>query len=224
LAALTASWAGTAIAASATLNAGTTTVDDAWVDTDTPNTNYGTGANLVDNPNGFHPGVVGYKSMFALVPATSGGQSIVIDSATITVTTSGPGWIKIYRMTSDWMVKAAGLSQLNVTGNRRDLAGGLSWAAGQFGAADYDTVSFLTSTTPSAYNAQSTYNVTALVSGMYQLGVNDGFAINTSGGYLRASEFGNSTPSLVVNYHYTPEPATLSLLAVAGLAMLKRRK
>ncbi len=213
-----------ALAITATFNASTATVDDAWVDTDTPNNNYGAVANLVDNPNGYHPGVVGYKDMFTTAPATSAGQSIVIDVATMTLTSSGPGWLKIYRMTSNWMVKPAGQSQTNVTGNKRDVAGGQSWAAGQFGPADYDTAAFVASTTPGGYNATTTYDVTSLVAAIYQTGNNYGFAVNAQGGYIRASEFGNSTPSLAITYHYTPEPATLSLLAVTGLAMLRRKR
>ncbi len=191
---------GHAAAATLTLSAATTTVDDAWVTTDVPDANYGGTGSIIENPNGYHPGLLGYKDMFTMLPP---GGGIVIDSASMTLCSASAQWIKIYRTTSDWLVKPAGQNQYNVTAAHRDVAGGLAWAAGRFGVNDYDTVDYLSGSTSAGYNSLTNFDVTRLVSKMYSVGQNYGFAINSLS-YIRSQEASaaNGTPKLVISYHY----------------------
>lgn len=206
----------------------TSIIDDASFDYPY-SSNFGNDGNL-SGSNGW--GLLGFKDLFTLLPPTSNGDEIVIDNATLKLYGSGGAntTVKIYRMTSQWMILPAGQSEANVSASLRDIAGGGHWAAYvtptyfNFGSGDYDTVSFFQGNLSSTYNGSADLNITSLLSALYDSGVNQGFAI-TAGCYVRSSESAGREPVLTIDYHYqaVPEPAALSLLALGGLALRRRR-
>ena len=203
------------------LSTATTTLDDNSFDYPFQN-NFGGEPNMAGDPRG---GLLGYHDMFTLLnPA-----NIVIDSASLRVYSNADGqYITLSRVTTPWLsLKPAGQAQYNVTGVYSDAANQIGWLSDPganyaYGASDYTTVGATTMALNAGYNASTDCDVTAIVSAMYATGVNEGFFVQATGGYIRSSEYLGA--ELTINYHSTPEPATLSLLALGVLGMLRRRK
>ena len=192
-------------------------------------TNNASDGNFVGSDLG---GLLGYANLFTDVPLTNGGNPIVIDSATLTITSNMNGAantpVKVYRTTSEWLMLSAGLNEANVNGHYRNIAGALEWANNPgwnqtHGLADYDAASVSTGTILlGEYNEVTTFDVTNAVSSLFASGVNQGFFV-TAPGYIRAKESGMG-PEMTINYHYVPEPGSLSLVVVGGLGLLSRRR
>lgn len=222
--------ASLASGATIVLNPSSTTVDDVQLQYGTTpwTNNAGTDGNFVDGSTG---GLLGYANLFTDVPLTSGGNPIVIDSATLTITTnmaaSTP--VSVYRVTNPWLTLPAGTNEMNINGHFRDITGAVEWATNPgwnqtFGGSDYDAGSVSIGTVLSGdYNAVTTFDVTNVVSSLFASGVDQGFFVTVPGtGYIRSSEY--ASPEMTINYHYVPEPGSLSLVVVGGLGLLSRRR
>ncbi len=184
--------------------------------------------------------LLGVRDMFSLVPPTSGGQTIVIDSATLGLRGMLSSYLvdigTIYRMTTPWLVGTAGTNQTNVDSVYSDIATSTTWANGTIiSEADWTQTNAVDFNYPQSWGASFTIDITQLMQDIYDSGVNAGFAINvankTTGHNLRVGtseqggDFGSSyEPTIDMEYHYIPEPATMSLLAIGGIGMLIRRK
>jgi hypothetical protein len=213
---------GPAAAGVIVLSPSTTTLDDNGFEYPFQY-NYGGDGNMADGARG---GVLGYRDMFTLLDPAN----IAIDSASLRVYSNTTGEsLTVSRITTPWLsLKPAGQAQFNVTGAYSDMANEVTWltAPGEnyaFGASDYTTVGATTTALNDGYNASTDCDVTAMVAAMFATGVNEGFFVQLqNSGYVRSSEYLGA--ELTINYHSIPEPATMSLLALGGLAMLRRRK
>ncbi len=234
------------------------TFDDTYLQTggsaSTLNANFGVGSSMAIRTTS--SGLVNYailavKDLFTLVPASSGGNGIILNSATLYLASSGSSQgtgytINVRRITTDWLANPAGDNDTRASGNHRNavtlganLTDGPGWASTNFGSSDYSStnaalgVDFANST----YGAYKPIDVTNMVKDMYTLGVNYGFAISTpyqQDGYavIRSSEDTLSfdptlktwRPVLALDYTYVPEPASMTLLSLAGGLMLRRRR
>jgi hypothetical protein len=201
------------------------TCDDTYLSylpSGTRDNNYGTAStlNLLHQGNGMkYQALFGWTDLFTLVPPTSGGQPIVIDSAVIRLknhnnnVSVGPGACTIYRVTTPWLLSAAGSNETNVSWNERDMAGDLTWAAGGFDTADFTTVNAVGFTYPSYdMGAFMMLPVAALLQDLYDSGTNAGFVIrpdtpNALPGGINSSESDDygwypNGPALLMEYHY----------------------
>ncbi len=207
-------------ASQAVLNPSTTTVDDAGFGYPY-NLNYGSESSMSGNC------LLGYQNMFTMVPPTSAGQSIVIDSASLKLYASIDATVDVYRVITPWLsLTPAGQAQFNVGGTYRDMANQLKWTNDPgsslcFGASDYSASDHAVGMTSPEYNGSAVFDVTPVVAGIFASGVNEGMMLYSTA-YIRTQESGMAE-ELTINYHYTPEPATMSLLVLGGLGLLRRR-
>ncbi len=199
-------------------------------------TNRGAAWDLAINPD--RVAIMGWTDLFTLVPATSGGLDIQIDSATLTLreSTSGSTYITyLVRVTTPWLVGAAGTNEMNTDDTRSDRGAGTTWASGDWSSADYTTTNQVAFTPAGVKGTVHVLDITALMRDIYDNDFNAGFAFivpspgsgvlnlysseaNYDGGRL------DYRPALDMEYQYIPEPATMSLLAIGGIGMLIRRK
>jgi hypothetical protein len=195
--------------------------------------------------------LIAVKDMFSLVPATSSGNPIQINSAALYLasgTTTMPSnyTIDVRRVLTDWLANAAGNNETRVSGAQRNgdvsnpVVNGQPWvsAGGNFGTSDRtDTnaalgVPFVTAT----YGTYVGVDITEMMKDMYTSNTNFGFAVSTSivqNDFVnfRSSEdtllpatFETFRPVLMIDYTYIPEPGSLSLLALGGLVLIRRRR
>ncbi len=194
--------------------------------------------------------LIAVKDMFSIVPATSGGDSIQINSATLYLasgTTTMPAnyTIDVRRVLTDWLANPAGNNDTRVSAAQRNgdvsnpVVNGQPWAGGgNFGASDRTNtnaalgVPFVTPT----YGTYVGVDITEMMKDMYTLGENYGFAVSTSFVQndfvnFRASEdtllpatFETFRPVLMIDYTYIPEPGSVALLAMGGVLVLARRR
>lgn len=194
--------------------------------------------------------ILAVKDLFTIVPASSGGNGIILNSATLYLASSGSSQgtgytINVRRITTDWLANPAGDNDTRASGNHRNattlganLIDGPGWASTNYGSSDYTAtnaalgVDFANST----YGAYKPIDVTNMVKDMYTLGVNYGFSISTAivqddNAIIRSSEdtllvgtHETFRPVLALDYSYVPEPASMTLLCLAGGLMLRRRR
>lgn len=220
-------------AATIVLSPATTTVDDVELNYQTSpwTTSTGTDGNFSGGAPG---GLLGYRDLFTLIPVTSGGNPIAIDSATLRITSNFNNTatnVSVFRVTTPWLTDVAGQNQLHVNSHFRNIAGGLEWTTNlgwnqTFGASDYDAASASVGTVLlGEYNEVTTFDVTNAVSSLFASGVNQGFVVvGNNSGYIRAQESGMG-PELSISYHYVPEPASAAVIALTGgLITLRRRR
>ena len=186
--------------------------------------------------------LIGIKDLFTLVPATSGSDQIVITSATLHLFANGasPGaansTVTVRRVTSDWLVSAAGTNESDVSGRYREISTTTNWSAGAggFGTGDYTDTNAASIAWTGTSNFVNSIDVTDLIEDMYTAGENFGFRINTNSTTtlsIRSSDhFQTATvsyqPVLQITYDYAPipEPATFGVVGGAALLALRRRR
>ncbi len=207
------------------------TFDDLWIRASTD-----TGSNageLVSNSKYNYWSLLGIKDLFSQIPKNNGSDTIVFDSALLSLccSTNAGGNTTFYRVTSDWMTEAPSLSESDTSGNERDMDADLTWAAGGFSNADYDAANGILHAWPAdnKWNYHD-FDITDIVADIYDTEINYGIAWLTYESDTRAysSESSHTTrrPILSVEYHYEPipEPASMTLIALGGLAILRRRR
>lgn len=185
--------------------------------------------NKVDGTGRF--GLIGWKDLFTLVPPTSGGFPIVIDNALLTLAGAGGtnvvGDAGIVRMTTQWLLNAAGTNESNVHYEESDDADNVPWASGDLSTSDWtwdDEVIF--SYTGKSWIDVYVVEITALMQALYDNGVNAGFGVHGAMGssddfkYASSEHGSKAHPALDMEYHYIPEPGTMLLVGTAVLGVL----
>lgn len=145
-------------------------------------------------------GLLAIDDLFTLVPGTSGGDNIQINSATLFLagggdySTSGFS-LNISRVTTDWLAQAPGVNQNFFAGTKRNgttksgstVTDGASWlndgvTAGKFGTADYSTDDAVSAAAfaPAAYGNYVGFDVTEMLKDIYATGNNQGFFIEVA--------------------------------------------
>lgn len=176
------------------------------------------------------------KNLFTLVPKMSGGDTISVTSAKLHVyaNASFPGdsgaTVTASRVTSNWLLSAAGASEADVTGRRRQVSTSTDWASGTgFGSSDFVTTGASTISWNAATNALNTFDITAIVQAMYATDTNYGVVLSTNSTStisIRASEQASAiNPVFEITYEYVPipEPVAASLLGLGAMFLGRRR-
>ncbi len=181
--------------------------------------------------------LIALKNLFTLVPATSGGDSIQINSATLhlfansTFGGDANSTVNVYRVTTNWVTAAAGGNETEVSGKYTKNSTLSPWATGVSGgltASDFTTTNGASITWTASSNFDNAFNVTGIVTDIYSTGNNYGFVTTTTSTnplQARSSEQTETiTPVLVIDYSYVPEPTTLGFLGLAVMGLTRRRR
>jgi hypothetical protein len=136
--------------------------------------------------------------------------------------------IPLHKMLKPWVEAGATWNESDYSG-----IGTNAWqVAGAKGAADAEVAAFATANHDNTIGNRTTWDITSAVVGWYATPAsNYGFKVDpvnaTNIIYFNSSEgYGNvaENPELTINYIPIPEPATLGLLAIGGLALLGRKR
>ena len=192
-----------------------------------------------------HVFLVGIKDLFAQLPDSLIASPTDIISAEFTIYHRWPAGseiVDLYQVTTPWLLQPAGDNETTATSIRR-LPGGANpwWADGEvagFGPNDYAATpsASLVITTSDPYEP-NVCDATALVRSMYTEG-NDSFVgicrqpqpDPNNGPYFLPGENRShltdegyeQNPTLKITY--VPEPVTIGLLAIGGIAALLRKR
>jgi len=137
---------------------------------------------------------VGFADMFALLPATSGGGTLVIDNATLRLGTASnmttifaPIVVAEVDSTNPWLAGTAGTNEININADKYDQAAftaagsGFDWVnetSGKFMEASFDTTNSDEQVPPAGLNSLMDFDVTAILDHQYHTtGVNTGFVL-----------------------------------------------
>jgi len=150
--------------------------------------------------------LIGVKDLFTLLPLSSGNDVI---SATLTITAyqGDNDTVTVYRCLTNWLPKAGGQNEPNVTGQHAVLDAATTWAGGAFSTADYDAPGGVSITWDSScYGDHYAYDVTAMVKAMYDTGQNYGFIAGAAGGtgVYPYTEDATISKRPVLEVEYTP--------------------
>ena len=183
--------------------------------------------------------LIGLQDLFTRVAPTSGGNPIVINSAQLHLFSRGGfngdtgSTVSVFRVTSDWLINAAGTNENDVSGNFRENSSASRWAGGTtlpFSTLDYAGGVPVSRIWSPGSDVRNSFDVTGLVSTIYATGSNEGFAVLTSStsqlGFRTSEQANATTPVLEIDFDYVPvpEPAGLAILGLGSLAILGRRR
>ena len=185
--------------------------------------------------------LLGFAEMMSRLPKTSGGDTIYIDSATLTLSTQSTyghnGTVEVSRMLTDWLVGTAGTNETNVHSDASDVSGGVEWATDpdssvgtyntgwSWGSSDYDSAGGATAIWNAGWNYSTSFDMTDVIQDMYDANANYGFVIRmTAEGDTgttdqiipRTSEAGGLAPQLTITYSYNGGSGNYSLDVVSG--------
>ena len=176
------------------------------------------------------------KDMFAHLPP----ESTIILSATLHVTANyatDTGTMAINPVTTDWLVGAAGTNEHNVSGFYCDNANTTTWAGGGNFHADNDldlvNQSTCLWTGADGYHRAISFDVTEAIQGIFANEINYGIMLRPifeeseetqSANFLsHGSEYGTDYRRPSLEIEYIPEPATVAMLGLGALALIRRR-
>jgi len=191
----------------------------------------------------------GVKNLSTLLPATSGGQDLVIDNATLVVASKNSGTaqslpLSVALVTEDWLGSTAGSNETAVTWNTTD--GSTPWSPGPTSfdyTADVSGSVTADTTLTTGWGKQNGLDIKNIVEAWYDTG-NTGLAMwldpadasgftNTTWSIVSSEdEAGNwngqnslaKRPALLIDYHYEggaiPEPGTMLLVGSGALGLL----
>jgi len=165
--------------------------------------------------------LIAVKDMFAELPKTTGGNDIVIQSATLHLFRYNAGTnsntLSIYPVTSDWLPDVAGANENDVSGQHSEVSSGTTWADGNFSSSDYDNSIVATGLWVNNYDAECLLDVTNVIASIYADEINYGMAVFADGLIIgRASENGGNRPSLEITYQYGSSEPTYQLTVSSG--------
>jgi hypothetical protein len=185
------------------------TFDDTYVDSYYPQEGRGTNTSLAADAARKNA-LLAVKGMFTELPATSGGRSIVIQSATLHLFRYNSGTssdvIDIYRCTTDWLGDSAGANEDDCCYDYAESSSSTDWDSGSFSEDDYDTNGGCSGYWVDGYNEECELDVTDVITDIYAAGTNYGIAITTSASMAaRSSEYATAgaRPSLEITYYYS---------------------
>jgi len=137
-------------------------------------------------------------------------------------------YLECYRVTTPWMYLSNGQNEDTTTWYQAFTEGeGVTWSAGDFSTADYTTEDMVhVDFDDSVYGEPYDYDVTAQVLDMYTEG-NNGWVVFSEPD-LSVRSYANDNGTVAKQPYVTivtvPEPTTIGLLAIGGIAALLRRK
>lgn len=137
-------------------------------------------------------------------------------------------YLDAYRVTTPWMQLSNGQNEDTTTWYQAFSQGeGIPWATGSFSTADYTTQDAVhVAFDDNVYAEPYDWDVTAQVLAMYTDG-NDGWVVFSEPGLSvrpYANDNGTVSKQPYVTIVTVPEPATMGLLAIGGIATLLRRR
>jgi hypothetical protein len=171
-------------------------------------------------------GLLGVKDMLDYLPANIGD---LVSVKVVLVGYQGDNdWVTLSRVATQWLTEAAGGNEIDTSWYESDVDEDVTWAAGSFSATDFTTDDEASAQySPACYNEALYFDVTNMVLDMVSAGQNAGWLVQADTGtnvYPYADENGTMSKRPWIEIEYIPEPVTLCLLAVGGLALLKRKR
>jgi len=183
------------------------TFDDTYTDSYYEDETRGASSNMSFTGSRKH-GLLAIKDLFAELPKTTGGKTIVIQSATLHLFRynygSSSDTLNIYRCTTDWLPDAAGSNENDCCHAYAELSETTTWDSGDFSSSDYDSANGVSGYWVDDYNEECELDVTDVVADIYDAGTNYGMVLKTSASIsCRSSENSQSLrPSLEITYYY----------------------
>jgi len=163
------------------------------------------------------------KELFTELPATSGGCSIDIKSATLHLTRYNQGSssniVSVYRITTDWVPDDAGSNENDCCDKYSESSTTTSWTSGNFSGSDYDSTPCDTGNWVDDYNEACQIDITDVMAEIYDVGTNYGIVITADGAIsFRSSERGTASqrPSIEITYEYVGDTYTLTVNSGTG--------
>jgi len=183
------------------------TFDDTYTDNYYENGVRGTSANLSVSGSRKHA-LLAIKGLFTELPKTTGGKTIVIESATLHLFRYNYGTsssvLNIYRCTTDWLPDAAGANENDCCHEYAELSETTTWDSGDLSSADYDSANGVSGYWVDNYNEECELDVTDVIADIYDANTNYGMVLKSSVTIAcRSSENSQSLrPSLEMTYYY----------------------
>jgi hypothetical protein len=170
--------------------------------------------------------LIGVADLMDYLPTNS--ADLISCTLTIVQYWGDNDYLEAYRVTTPWMYLANGQNEDTTTWYQAYTQGeGTPWSAGDFSTADYTTEDMVhVDFDDNVYAEPYDYDVTAQVLDMYTEG-NNGWVVFSEPG-LSVNSYANDNSTVSRQPYITivvvPEPVTIGLLAIGGIAFLRRRR